>query len=130
MQNIQERIDQFVANHKWMTMKNQVQVKHLLSSYLDHIQLTLVTKSVRGICGEENRERPYSLEKFLIAHDECKENIIEACFSQCRSQDIPNVAQHIKCAAKNVKFWSKANFGNTRKVVTVGISETSSQEPV
>lgn len=110
--NVRVRLDRVVANSDWIDRFTEVSVQHLSSSRLDHKALLLVMGSANG---QEQHRRIFRYE-IMWEREEGLGTIIEKAWQKCNPEsDLGSVAEALKIVTKELKVWSRENFGNVAK---------------
>ncbi|XP_035547368.1 uncharacterized protein LOC118348906 [Juglans regia] len=96
-----ERLDRFVANHKWRDMFRRVKVKSLVAVCSDHRPIVLEVRETPFMVGR--RERSFFFEASWIKDEECEEVLKEWARDKekNRGKELGKLAEEIKLLQDN-----------------------------
>ena len=90
--NVQERLDQFVATADWANTWYNLQVKNLFSSHSDHNPIILETENNKQVKADKKKEKPFWFERMWVDHEQCSQVIDDGGNLILEGDNIPSVA--------------------------------------
>ena len=90
--NVQERLDQFVATADWVNTWCNSQVKHLFSSHSDHNPIILETENNKQVEADKKKEKSFQFERMWVDHEQCSQVIDDGWNLILEGDNIPSVA--------------------------------------
>ena len=108
-ENLQERLDRFVANRGWKEKYGGSSVCHLEKRKSDHLPLLVSIKERVGHVEKKRRKKLYRFEEMWLRDGKCME-IIQSSWT--RGEEI---SHNIARTAAKLSTWSKHTFGNFAK---------------
>lgn len=105
-ENIQERLDRFLANRTWRMAFPGSFVSHLTKRNLDHLPILLTLKGCPKVKKPKRRRKLFRFEEMWMREEESTEVIEEAW------KEGASVKEKLKRTTSSLMKWSKGKFGN------------------
>ena len=77
-ENVQERLDCFLANNSWLTTFPWNRVRHLLKRHSNHLPIIADCNSTAPLTKQRVRKKVWHFEKSWIQSPECEETLIKS----------------------------------------------------
>ena len=124
-ENLQERLDRYVANKEWRELFGGAYVSHLEKRKSDHLPLLVCIKNRIGVVEKKRRKRLYRFEEMWLRDEKCMEVIQE---TWRKGED---ACSNVGWTAAKLSSWSKQNFGDFAQVMRdlKGQMQALMQEP-
>ncbi|KAK1554997.1 hypothetical protein Q3G72_020206 [Acer saccharum] len=113
--NIQQRLDRFLANQQWIDSFLQVTVKHLGFFVSDHRPILLEFDSDSRI--QKGAERGFLFEPFWMKEEDFSEVVKDAWTEKSPPQSVLDLKYKLSWCAAKLMGWSKERFGSLRKSI-------------
>ncbi|KAL2903988.1 hypothetical protein RDABS01_002698 [Bienertia sinuspersici] len=109
--NVQERLDRFLANKLWRGTFPSSLVNHLPKRKSDHLRIILNIRGPRNRVKEKKKVKLFRFEEMWLKELSC-EDIVKQSWNinaDCRTK--------LNATALNLKAWSRETFGNGAKEI-------------
>lgn len=115
VRNVQVRLDRCCADEAWRDLFPNVRVKHLMSSASDHCPLLLEVE----VLEPDKRRHSGGRYKIMWERHAALPDIIAKAWTKRRAYNLGQVAANLKDVMKDLRDWSRNNFGQVSKQIEV-----------
>uniref|UniRef100_A0A803MS51 Endonuclease/exonuclease/phosphatase domain-containing protein n=1 Tax=Chenopodium quinoa TaxID=63459 RepID=A0A803MS51_CHEQI len=105
-ENIQERLDRYLANHEWRDLFPSSFVSHLTKRKSDHLPILLCIKEALHTSKKKKKKKMYRFEAMWLRDENCAEIVSDAWE---RGEDL---CSKIAFTSSNLSAWSREKFGD------------------
>ncbi|KAK6142941.1 hypothetical protein DH2020_023289 [Rehmannia glutinosa] len=127
-ENIQERLNWFLANSEWVLLYPGHEVHHLIRSASDHCPIIIKWLRTKGRKNAKGWAHVFRFESMWLMDETCKNVVQDAWKVDTAENEILSIKSKIQQCGMSLKKWEQDHFGNVENQIR--ICEKELQKPI